>query len=89
MSETTTRVVFNKAIWRAHAGDWIAVLGGELVVSGETFVRTLALLAEVGVTDPEDCDFIAWVPEDDRVNFERWRERVTAAQREFRRRLRG
>jgi hypothetical protein len=89
MSETTTRVVFDETAWRAHAGDWIAVVDGQLVAAAETYYRTLTLLNDGGVADPEDCDFVAWVPQDDRVRFDRWRERVTAAHREFRRHLRG
>jgi hypothetical protein len=89
VSETTTKVVLDQATWRTHAGDWIAVQRGELVAAAETYYRILSLLAQVGISDPEDCDYVAWVPVDDRVKFERWRERVSAAQREFGRRLRG
>lgn len=81
--------LFDEPTWRAHAGRWIAVANGRIVASGERYYQTLALLRQEGVPDPEDCDFIAWVPQDEKVPFERWRDRALVAGREFKRRLRG
>jgi len=86
---TTPRMPLDETTWRAHAGDWIAVQGGDIVASGETYYQTLTAMGEAGIPDPEDCDFVAWVPEDHRAKFERWHTRVRAAHLEFRRRLRG
>jgi hypothetical protein len=86
--ESAVHSAFDERSWRAHAGRWIAVANGVILASGERYYQTLASLRLEG-HDPEDCDLIAWVPQDERVPFERWRERALAAGREFRRRLRG
>ena len=57
---TTPRMPLDETTWRAHAGDWIAVQGGDIVASGETYYQTLTAMGEAGISDPEDCDFVAW-----------------------------
>ena len=88
-SESALNAPLDEQSWRAHAGRWIAVRSGVILASGERYYETLASLRTDSGIDPEDCDLIAWVPEDEKVPFERWRERALAAGREFRRRLRG
>ena len=87
--ESAIGAALDERTWRAHAGRWIAVANGVIVASGERYYQTLASLRLEGIHDPEECDLIAWVPQDEKVPFERWRERALAAGREFRRRLRG
>jgi hypothetical protein len=88
-TENEIRAPLDERTWRAHAGRWIAARHGEIVASGERYYEALASLRVDGGIDPEECDLIAWVPEDEKVPFERWREHALAAGREFRRRLRG
>ena len=87
--ESAIGTALDERTWRAHAGHWIAVANGVIVASGQRYYQTLASLRLEGLHDPEECDLIAWVPQDEKVPFERWRERALAAGREFRRRLRG
>lgn len=83
---------FDATTWSRYAGRTVAVRLGHVLAVGDTQAEVWSALHGTPCPDPEDCDYVIWVPTRAATytpRFGDWERAARDVHREFTRRLRG
>jgi hypothetical protein len=83
---------FDATTWDRFAGRTVAVRSGRVIAVGDSVQEVWHALRTTPCPDPEDCDYVVWVPTQAatyRPRFAEWEHGARDLHREFNRRLRG
>lgn len=83
---------FDGSTWGEYAGKTVAVRAGHVLAVGESPASVWKQLRETPCPDPEDCDYVVWVPTQAlsyTPRFSEWERAARDLHREFNRALRG